>query len=520
MAAVPPVDRDALTHHLAVPKLWIEHGGIYEIPHTVFSYYPMNLDLLYVIPLLFGNDIAPKYIHFLFGIGSAFLIFAYLRKRSRSDYALLGVLVFLSTPVIVKLSISVYVDLGLIFFSWASLYYLFKWNRHSLRIHYLLVSAVFCGLALGTKYNGLLVLLLLIIAVAFIGSRNTDETKNAVALKGFLYPLLFMSVAIIIYSPWMIRNFKLTGNPIYPLYNEMIANEPTAEISMKPWLQRKLIYHETAMETALIPIRVFIDGEDNSPKTFDGKLNPVLLLFPLLALFSLKKRNSQEKTELIVMGGFSFFFLIYASYIVDMRIRYISPILPPLAVMSVMGIKDAFAFCEQHIKVKKPISGLLLVVCLLVLLMQNVIYINNLFTTVQPISFLNGTVTRAEYIETFRPEYPTIQVANELSSENIKIMALFIGNRRYYFNQPVEFAIDRFKQKVEGSDMAADLTDNISLAGFTHVIVGAQLFNDWVQKSFDIDQLIVVRDFFSDHCRAVFTKNGYVLYEILKNTES
>ncbi len=32
LASVPPVDRDALTHHLFVPKLWLQHGGIYEIP--------------------------------------------------------------------------------------------------------------------------------------------------------------------------------------------------------------------------------------------------------------------------------------------------------------------------------------------------------------------------------------------------------------------------------------------------------------------------------------------------------
>jgi len=66
LASVPPVDRDALTHHLFVPKLWLQHGGIYEIPEIPFSYYPMNLDLLYTIPLYFGNDIIPKYIHHLF----------------------------------------------------------------------------------------------------------------------------------------------------------------------------------------------------------------------------------------------------------------------------------------------------------------------------------------------------------------------------------------------------------------------------------------------------------------------
>ncbi|MDT8380603.1 MAG: hypothetical protein RQ739_17105, partial [Desulfotignum sp.] len=57
LASVPPVDRDALTHHLFIPKLYLLHGGIYEIPHIGFSYYPMNLDLLYMIPLAFNNDI-------------------------------------------------------------------------------------------------------------------------------------------------------------------------------------------------------------------------------------------------------------------------------------------------------------------------------------------------------------------------------------------------------------------------------------------------------------------------------
>ena len=40
---LPPVSRDALTHHLAVPKLYLQHGGMYEIPELFFSYYPMNL---------------------------------------------------------------------------------------------------------------------------------------------------------------------------------------------------------------------------------------------------------------------------------------------------------------------------------------------------------------------------------------------------------------------------------------------------------------------------------------------
>ncbi|MBW1612747.1 MAG: hypothetical protein JRJ57_01965, partial [Deltaproteobacteria bacterium] len=126
LACVPPVSKDALVHHLAVPKLYLKHGGMYEIPFMRFSYYPMDLDLLYLIPLYFGNDILPKFIHFSFALFTAWLIFNYLRRRINAIYALFGVIFFLSIPIIVKLSINVYVDLGLIFFSTASLLLLLK----------------------------------------------------------------------------------------------------------------------------------------------------------------------------------------------------------------------------------------------------------------------------------------------------------------------------------------------------------------------------------------------------------
>jgi hypothetical protein len=102
LSCVPPVSKDALVHHLAIPKLYLKHGGIYEIPFMPFSYYPMNLELLYMIPLFFGNDIVPKFIHFSFALLTAWLIFNYLRRRINAIYALLGIIFFLSIPVIVK----------------------------------------------------------------------------------------------------------------------------------------------------------------------------------------------------------------------------------------------------------------------------------------------------------------------------------------------------------------------------------------------------------------------------------
>ena len=229
LACVPPVSRDALTHHLALPKLYLQHGGMYEIPTFSFSYYPQNLDLLYIIPLYFGSDIIPKYIHFGFALITAWLIHSYLRQRLGSLYGVLGALVFLSLPIVIKLSITVYVDLGLICFSTAAIIHLLKWIENQFKLRYLLYSGVWCGLALGTKYNGLIVLFLLTVFVPFIyskirhGDGRTEFKGRSRSLKWQMkavgYSLLFFSVACLVFSPWMVRNYQWKKNPVYPLYN-------------------------------------------------------------------------------------------------------------------------------------------------------------------------------------------------------------------------------------------------------------------------------------------------------------
>ncbi len=80
LSCVPPVSKDELVHHLAVPKLYLKHGGMYEIPFMDFSYYPMNVDLLYLIPLYFAKDNLPKFVHLSFALLTAGLLSGYLKR--------------------------------------------------------------------------------------------------------------------------------------------------------------------------------------------------------------------------------------------------------------------------------------------------------------------------------------------------------------------------------------------------------------------------------------------------------
>ena len=58
MAAVPPVRSRCPDHHLAVPKLYLQHGGMVHPPHRVLLL-PYEPDLLYLLPLYFGKTFSP-----------------------------------------------------------------------------------------------------------------------------------------------------------------------------------------------------------------------------------------------------------------------------------------------------------------------------------------------------------------------------------------------------------------------------------------------------------------------------
>ena len=521
LAYVPPVSRDALTHHLAVPKLWIENGKMVAFPQLPFSYYPMNLDLLYAIPMIFGNDILPKYIHFLFALLTGWLIYLYLIRRIGRLYSFLAVLLFLSTPIILKLSINVYVDLGLIFFAWASIYFLFAWARSPKSNSYLVLSAILCGLGLGTKYNGMIVLFLLTLFVPIVYIRSGDPGRHK-AGPAIGYAILFLMIALTVFSPWMIRNARLTGNPIHPLFGNRIGNTPVSEsstitnMSMKPWVQRKLIYRESALETALIPIRIFFQGKDDNPQFFDGKLNPILLFFPIVLFLGRRHPDAQLRLEQFILSVFSILYLLYASFMVDMRIRYIAPIIPPLSILTVFGVGEMSRWTDLiRDKRVRAIGRGSIVVVVFFFLFINATYLVRLFQSVSPLPYILGETSREQYLSQKLPDYPAIQFINQIQSEPIKIFALFMGRRLYYFNKPVEFGNQSFARMVGKTTADGYLASQLDENGFTHCIVGIASFEAWANQTFAEDQKMAISQWIRDHCQLLFFKNGYAVFKLI-----
>jgi len=520
LASVPPVCRDALTHHLAVPMLYIEHGGIYEIPHIRFSYYPMNLDYLYLISLYFGNDIFPKYIHFAFALATAFLLFRYLRSNLNAEYAFLGALFFLSIPVIVKLSITVYVDLGLIFFSTTSILYILKWLEKDFRWKYLVIAAISCGLALGTKYNGLIVLFLLALFIPFVYLRSASAgTKSQV--KGLGYAAVFVAVALLVFSPWMIKNTVWTDNPLYPLYDNILNPkiiEKAASSSSVGWNHfslRHFVYKDSWWEIVFTPIRIFFCGEDGSPKFFDGKLNPFLFLLPFFSFMSAGKGSSVVTIQKKILLWFSILFFLFVFVEKDMRIRWISPIIPPLIILSIFGLNNLFQLFSgyrTHNLNNLLRTGLTAVV--LFALALNAEYLVQQYRYVNPFGYIAGRVDRDSYIRKYRPEYDAIIYANQHLPADVTIMALFVGNRSYYFRRNVFFGIGQFERIVKNAISSNEMAAELSKMNITHFLIGHSLMEKWANARFNSAEKTKLTDFFKTEMKLLFVSGGYGLYEL------
>ena len=526
MASVPPVDRDALTQHLAVPKLYVQHGGIYELPDIITSYYPELLDLIYCIPLMFNNDIFPKYIHFAFALFTALILFNYTKEKIDINYALFSVLLFLSLPVIIKLSITIYVDLGLIFFSTASLFCLLKWHETNYNFYWFLLSGIFCGLALSTKYNGLVTLFLLTLFAPIIYLKGLKSIPSN-QLKAAWYALMFFFISVVIFSPWLIRNYVWTNNPVFPLYSNIFQSEAenndnvASKPSMNHFLIRKYVFKEAWWETLLIPVRIFFQGEDDNPALFDGRLNPLILILPIFAFIRLKdakyKQNSFHKK---ILFSFSFLYVLIVFFHQDMRVRWIGPALPPLVILSAYGLRNLislFSFrstkntnFDKNYYIYTPI--ILMVVTFM--LSQNGVYLCRLFNIVDPLPYLTKHVTREFYIEKFRPEFAALNYSNTNLNNGTKILALFLGNRRYYSDHEITFEIETFKNIVKTSETNEEILSQLKDCNYTELILNYEKIDHWISTNFSDREKKMIEDFFNLSVYRLFNKGGYGLYHL------
>lgn len=216
----PETRHDPYDYHLTIPTLYLAEGKITEIPWHVFSYMPKNGEILYGLALGLGDDTLTKLIHFLFGCYCLLAAATFLQKIQGREAALMAAFCIASLPIFGFLCTSSYIDLIRSFWELSALYLLYLvWEEPQADDHptLLVLSSLFAGMALGTKYVSWLVFfpayaILLGLTFRTTGKFRSPRCLGLCALAGTL-PVL----------PWLITNAEWTGNPVYPLFPSLFG---------------------------------------------------------------------------------------------------------------------------------------------------------------------------------------------------------------------------------------------------------------------------------------------------------
>lgn len=504
LALTPPTVRDELIQHLALPKLYLARGRIYEIPFMGFAYLPINIDMLYTIPLAFGNDIAPRLIHMGFAVLTGLLVYFYLLPGSGRTYALLGLLLYLATPLAANLSRMAYIDHGNAFFSTLALFAALKWRAEGFDRKWLIYSALSMGLALGSKYNAVFSCFLISIFILYAYSKERGDSLGA--LKALI---IFSVIAFLVFSPWLVRNYIWRGNPFYPIWETAMHSASIGQgvhINgiMSPVAKRTILYHEGTFELLLLPLRIFWEGMDNSIRGFDGVLNPLYLVFMPLAF--IKRRESDGSIKFLALFSLIFFVLAFSA--VDLVTRYLLPTLPLMVILVVLGFRNLRAVPRL------AGAAALLMAALLIL---DGLYIAGLYKKYTPWGYLSGTETREQYLEKRLPDYKVLRYANRTLPADALVMLLFTGDRGYYWERDYYYG-DRegvfLKQFIQSSHGGAELLGKFTGIGITDLFIHKALLQKFINDNFTLKEKKVVVDFFKHYTVHRFSANGFALYAL------
>ena len=330
----PPNDYDSLMYHMSQPQFDIEMGRL-SIPWDRAlgtELFPALAGHLSRLSLATMNAGVAQMLHGMLSLVAALGAAMLTARMGYGRVAtLLAAIFFLSTRVVIWEMGTVEVDAPLAAFTILAIL-----AYHSFRQSGNLATAALFGFMIGggilVKYHGF------VVALAFVPIILHDLLRRRVS---FTASLVGPMLAMVVLLPHLTRNFLITGNPVYPLFNK-IFNPGKYEFfqvgSGGYGTGRELI------DLLITPWNMFI-----SPMHFfDGMIYgaPFLLAFAPLILMDTQKLR-RWAVALSVAGCY------YAGwfYLLDGQVRFLLPIMPVMAAMAAVGVAvmwqligDRFAF--------------------------------------------------------------------------------------------------------------------------------------------------------------------------------
>ncbi|UCH38018.1 MAG: glycosyltransferase family 39 protein [Candidatus Bathyarchaeota archaeon] len=350
----PIVNWDSLTEFAYLGTLFFEEGTIPLITggtlgiHSSANYPPL-VPTLYTWFYLFSGGIhegLAKAVSPIFCSITALTTFLFVRRMYNSnEIAWSSVFFLVSTPIVMFVSMDCLADAPFMFYFSSSIYFLYiSMTKERLKYPAVIASGLLGGLCAWTKYNGLF-LIPVVCSILFVDCWYTRRKPVLERDTWKLFGIFLFSFAVFGFG-WYLRNWILTGNPVYPLLYSIFGGK-----NIDPWL------FETGFNGHFAKIRevaglsftlpngllsfftIFI-----KPSPYEAlDLGPFLGSFLLLAIFFIRRKSQRSDVFLL---SWSLSYLLLWRFTTSTFLRYLVVVIPALAILS------GNALIQLHVRYK------------------------------------------------------------------------------------------------------------------------------------------------------------------------
>ncbi|HEY5995851.1 MAG TPA: hypothetical protein VIU29_02470, partial [Candidatus Deferrimicrobiaceae bacterium] len=447
---------------------YLLNGRISLFPDVVHGAFPATLDLVFGAALAIGGTTASKglgFLLFLLAIAATGELGRCMADRSGEGEGWKAAAILATVPGVAIMASLTSVDVGMAFaaaLAWIGLLES-RQVEPSEAWRPLLLSAFPLGLAAGSKYTGLYLVAALapIVLVGPPGMPFRKRLLSACAMAGG---------ALLICSPWYIRNAIAFGNPVYPALSAFLGGGEGGIHAMEH-LSRDLPKYGIGDFPALL--RALLSGTLGA-----GADLGILLPFAFVSLAAI---GIIRKRTLPAIAAAALFLAMWG--IGPKATRYLFPLFPLVAA----GGGVALTIAASRNRKWMAAAGVLILAGAAFNVYRLAQVEQFLFNPRgKLVSLLKGEVSREEYLASLLPHTAIAKWANENLPKDAVI--LFVGETRpLYFERTVVFASAYDRSRLLGwiseSGDGDILTARLRREGITHVIVnGPELAR--LQKDF------------------------------------
>ena len=332
----PDVGWDPNVAHLTLPKLYLANGGFRRVPFNVYSYWPLNIQLLYAFAMLIHDYVLAKLLHLMFLVLCVVAVYRLASRHSSAIGGSFAVMLMLANPVVLDEARFAYIDLGFAFFFVMAFAFALE-HLESRRSAPLVLAGMCCGVIAGTKLLGAVAAPCIAIVVVVarlkrhpsVDPRPQKTSSGVVEMRRAVRDVL-LCIAVptfVLALPWYVRSYWYTGNPFYPLFYAWFGGpewSPSLTQQFFVW-QQSIGMGRQWFDYLLLPFRVALSGGDDY-RHFDGRVSPVWsIVLPLSLAFSGSSRVIRP-----ALGVAGLYFITWAA--TSQQARFLIPILPLLAI--------------------------------------------------------------------------------------------------------------------------------------------------------------------------------------------